>query len=72
LRFGWDGETDAGDYAPQGIYQVQAFSDVGGSRQALPVNMPDQVVSVSIGEAGVMANLSSGVSIAASQIQEIQ
>lgn len=72
LRFGWDGQTDSGDYAEQGLYRVRAYSDVAGVRQELAVNLPDQVVSVSIGDAGVMANLASGGSVAATAIKEIQ
>jgi len=72
LRFGWDGQTDSGDYAQQGLYRVRAYSDVAGARQELAVNLPDQVVSVSIGDAGVMANLASGSSVAATAIKEIQ
>lgn len=72
LRFGWDGQTDTGEYAAQGIYRIRAYSDTGTGRQELTVNLPDQVVSVSVGEAGVMANLAGGESIAAAQIKEIQ
>lgn len=72
LRFGWDGQTENGNYAEQGVYRVRAYSDVGGVRQELAVNLPDQVVSVSIGDAGVMANLAGGSSVAAAAIKEIQ
>lgn len=72
LRFGWDGQTDSGDYAQQGLYRVRAYSDVAGVRQELAVNLPDQVVSVSISDAGVMANLAGGSSVAATAIKEIQ
>lgn len=72
MRFGWDGQTDTGEYATPGIYRIRAYSEVGGSRQELTVNLPDQVVSVSVGEDGVMANLAGGTSIAAAQIKEIQ
>ena len=72
LRFAWDGTTDAGETMPPGVYQVRAFSAVGSTQQELTVNLPDQVISVSIGEDGVMANLASGAAVAASQIKEIQ
>lgn len=72
MRFGWDGRTDAGEQMPPGIYRVRAFSDVGGARQELTVNMPERVVSVSIGEKTLMANLAGGTSVAANQIKEIQ
>ena len=72
MRFKWDGTDDVGELLPEGVYGIQAFSQVGPNRQALTLNMPDQVVSVSIDEAGVFANLASGGSVAASQIKEIQ
>ncbi|MEZ5558423.1 MAG: flagellar hook assembly protein FlgD [Pseudomonadales bacterium] len=72
MRFAWDGRTDLGEPTAPGLYRVNAFSDAGGERSALAVNMPDQVVSVSIGEGGFTANLASGASVSASQIKEIQ
>ncbi len=72
MRFAWDGTNDVGEASEPGVYRVRAFSQIGSARQELMVNMPDQVVSVSISEAGVMANLAGGGSVAASQIKEIQ
>ena len=71
MRFAWDGRTDAGEASPLGVYRVNAFSLVDGQRREFEVNMPDQVVSVSIGDEGVMANLASGTSVPTQQINEI-
>lgn len=71
MRFAWDGRTDAGEVSPPGIYRVHAFSTVDGQRREFAVNMPDQVVSVSIRDDGVMANLASGTSVPTQQINEI-
>lgn len=72
LRFAWDGRNEAGGASPEGIYRVNAYSVVDGERREFTVSMPDQVVSVSIGERGVFANLAGGTSVATNEIQEIQ
>ena len=72
LRFAWDGRNEAGGVLPQGIYRVNAYSMVDGERREFTVNMPDQVVSVSIGEQGVLANLAGGTSVPTNEIKEIQ
>jgi len=72
MRFGWDGTTASGATAPEGVYKVKAFTTVDGERAELTVNMPDQVVSVSLGADGVIANLAGGSSVPASQIKEIR
>ena len=71
MRFAWDGRTDAGEASPLGVYRVHAYSEFEGQRKEFAVNMPDQVVSVSIGEQGVMANLASGASVSTQKINEI-
>lgn len=72
LQFGWDGTTSDGARVPDGYYHVNAYGDFDGDRAELTVNMPDQVVSVSLGEDGLTANLAGGSSVPASQIKEIQ
>ena len=72
LRFAWDGLTDAGEPAPQDLYQISAFAEVDGVRSEFEVNLPQQVISVSIEEGGLVANLLGGVSVPAVQIKEIQ
>jgi flagellar basal-body rod modification protein FlgD len=71
IRFAWDGRTDAGEASPQGVYRVHAYSEFEDQRREFAVNMPDQVVSVSIGDQGVMANLASGASVSTQKINEI-
>lgn len=71
-RFGWDGLDETGQPSPPGLYRVDAFSEVGGERRELTINMPDQVVSVSIADGGFTANLASGTAVSAAEIKEIQ
>jgi flagellar basal-body rod modification protein FlgD len=71
-RFDWDGTTANGEQVAQDYYRVSAFADVDGVRQPFAINLPDKVVSVSIEEAGLIANLAGGTSVSASQIREIQ
>lgn len=72
LTFGWDGTTATGAASPEGTYKVRAFTEIDGERAELTINLPDQVVSVSLGPDGVTANLAGGSSVPASQIREIQ
>ena len=72
LRFAWDGLTDAGEPAAQDLYRISAFAEVDGIRQEFEVNLPQQVISVSIEEGGLIANLLGGASVPAVQIKEIQ
>lgn len=72
LRFDWDGITDAGSQAPQGIYRLSAYTEVDGTRSEYEINLPQQVVSVSIDEGGLIANLVGGATVPAAQIKEIQ
>ena len=71
-RFNWDGLTASGEPAPQDFYQVRAYGDVAGLQQQLSVSLPDQIVSVSITDGGLVANLAGGSSVPAAQIKEIQ
>ncbi len=72
LRFSWDGTTDAGTQVQPGIFQLSAFSQAGGERVAHAINLPERVVSVSITDAGLVANLSGGTAVPTVQIKEIQ
>lgn len=72
LRFAWDGRDAQGAQVDQGAYNITAHNMVGNTPIPLTINLPDEVVSVSIDGAGVMANLAGGSSIPAVQIQEIQ
>ncbi len=72
VRFTWDGKTENGEPLEQGFYQVSAYSDIDGTQEAFITNLPDRVVSVSIQEGGLVANLAGGTSVPAIQIKEIQ
>ncbi len=72
IRFNWDGLSENGEPVPQDFYRISAFADVEGVQQQFEVSMPDQVVSVSITNEGLVANLAGGSSVSASQIKEIQ
>lgn len=72
IRFDWNGVTELGEAAPQDFYRVRAFADVNGIAEELTVNLPDQVVSVSIESGGLILNLAGGNAVPASLIREIQ
>jgi len=74
LRFAWDGISEAGTVSPQGLYTVSAYNNTGedGARNEFGIDLPQTVVSVSIEEAGLVANLVGGISVPAAQIKEIQ
>ena len=72
LRFDWDGRTATGEQADNDYYRISAYAEVDGNLQPLVVNLPDQIVSVSIADGGLIANLAGGNSVPAVQIREIQ
>ena len=72
MRFNWDGVSENGEPMPNDFYQIRAFGDVDGIAQPFQVTLPDQVVSVSITDGGLIANLAGGNSVPAAQIREIQ
>ena len=71
-RFGWDGNSAAGEPVPTGLYTVTAYSALGGASRPLPVNLPNRVVGVTLGDGGVTANLLGGSSVSTLDIKEIQ
>jgi len=72
VRFQWDGTDESGNAMPPGVYKVKALATDGGSAKAYTTDLPELVVSVSLDSAGVKLNLSSGVTVAASDVKEIQ
>ncbi len=70
-RFIWDGTNSAGEVQPVGVYKVKAYS-ASDSTQALSVDLPEYVVSVSLGKDGMQLNLSGGTSVAVADVKEIQ
>lgn len=71
-RFAWDGQNEAGNAMPAGMYRISAYADVAGERQALAANLPNRVAGVTLGERGVMANLVGGTEVATLDIKEIR
>lgn len=50
--FSWDGLTERGQYAPPGVYQIQAEAKFGNEREALQTLITARVDSVSLGSEG--------------------
>ncbi len=67
-RFVWDGTNSAGVAQPAGVYKVKAFAN----SKALTVDLPEYVVSVSIGQDGMQLNLAGGTSVPITDVKEIQ
>ncbi|HTO57906.1 MAG TPA: flagellar hook assembly protein FlgD [Pseudomonadales bacterium] len=72
VRFDWDGTNDAGVAQPTGVYKVKALSGGGSGAQAFSVDLPEYVVSVSIGSDGMQLNLAGGTSVPVDSVKEIQ
>lgn len=72
LRFNWDGLDSNGEPVANDRFVITAQGSVEGSPSAFNVNLPDQIVSVSIQENGLVVNLAGGGSVPAEQIKEIQ
>jgi flagellar basal-body rod modification protein FlgD len=72
LRFNWDGLDSNGEPVANDRFVVTAQGDVDGAATAFNVNLPDQIISVSIQESGLVVNLAGGGSVPAEQIKEIQ
>lgn len=71
-RFGWDGVGPNGEPTPTGLYGVAAYSALGDASRPYPVNLPNRVMGVTLGEGGVTANLLGGSSVSTLEIKEIQ
>jgi flagellar basal-body rod modification protein FlgD len=59
IGFSWDGQTDRGEYAPSGIYKVEARATIGSDNTALQPLVSARVDSVSLGRGaqGLTLNL---------------
>lgn len=71
-RFDWDGRNDNGELQSPGIYRVRAFASAAEDAKQFDVELPQQVVSVSLDGAELELNLAGGVSVPVSKIKEIQ
>lgn len=72
MRFDWNGISDAGTPTAQGLYRISAYTEIDGARSPFEISLPQQVVSVSIKNGGLIANLAGGTSVSAAEIKEIQ
>jgi flagellar basal-body rod modification protein FlgD len=72
VRFSWDGTNNSGAAQPTGVYKVKALSGGGAGSQAFDVDLPEYVVSVSIGADGMQLNLAGGTSVPVGSVKEIQ
>jgi flagellar basal-body rod modification protein FlgD len=73
VPFVWDGNTNAGNPASPGVYQVQTESMLNGYNTTLTPNIESQVESVSVGSGtqGMQVNLTGLGSINFSQVKQI-
>jgi flagellar basal-body rod modification protein FlgD len=74
LPFKWDGSLDAGEYAPEGTYKVEADYFDGESRSPLSVLVSADVDSVVVGNSstGLTLNLTGLGGVAFSDVSRIQ
>jgi flagellar basal-body rod modification protein FlgD len=70
-RFTWDGTDNNGVAQAPGVYKVTAYSG-GNSSQAFAVDLPEYVVSVSLGQDGAQLNLAGGTTVPVADVKEIQ
>jgi len=71
-RFIWDGANSSGEPQPPGVYRVKAYANGSGSAQQFPVDLPEYVVSVSLGKDGMLLNLAGGSTVPVANVKEIQ
>lgn len=70
--FSWDGLNESGESVRGGLYEVKAFTDQGGVAESVPLYLPNLIQGVSIGPAGVEANLLGGGTTTTEQIRQIR
>jgi flagellar basal-body rod modification protein FlgD len=71
VRFQWDGTTDSGQAAANGIYQFSVSGLVGGQKVSVDPLTVAQVVSVTPGDKGTTLTLGGVGEYSLSQIKEI-
>ncbi|MFW6093485.1 MAG: flagellar hook assembly protein FlgD [Pseudomonadota bacterium] len=72
VHFEWDGTDADGEPLPEGSYGFKAYAATSDGPVELDVELPEQVVSVSIEQGQAMLNLAGGASVALSSIKELQ
>ncbi len=73
LEFKWDGTTNYGDYAPPGVYRIEAQASFGGETSALETLITARVNSVSLNPngQGLKLNLDGLGSISLNDVAQI-
>lgn len=71
-RFQWDGFSESGEPMPAGVYNIRAYSTGNGEPEELLVDLPEQVVSVTLNDTGAQLNLAGGGSVPVTDVKEIQ
>jgi flagellar basal-body rod modification protein FlgD len=71
-RFTWDGANSSGEPQAPGVYRVKAYANGSGSAKQFPVDLPEYVVSVSLGKDGMLLNLAGGSTVPVTDVKEIQ
>jgi flagellar basal-body rod modification protein FlgD len=71
-RFDWDGRSTDGTLQSPGMYRVRAFAGTGEDAKQFDVQLPQQVVSVSLTGSELSLNLAGGATVPVSEVKEIQ
>jgi len=71
-RFVWDGTNSAGVAQSPGVYKVKAYSNGDANSEGFAVDLPEYVVSVSLGQDGMQLNLAGGTTVPVTDVKEIQ
>ena len=72
VKFGWDGQSDAGTPVPSGTYTIKVNAVSGGKSSALPSYVAARVDSVSLGGTqGLTLNLWDGTTTSLANVKEI-
>ena len=74
LPFDWDGMTDKGEFAPQGVYKVRVEASIDGINTALQPELQAHVESVAMGggKNGLQVNLKGMGAVNFNQIKQIK
>ena len=73
IPFTWDGITDSGTSAQNGLYQIKAVANVSGSPQAMSTYVASTVDSVTVDTAtqNITLNTSSGDAVKVNDIKQL-
>ena len=73
IPFAWNGVTDAGTNAPNGLYQIKAVADINSTPQAMSTYVAANVSSVLVDAASqkIMLNTSNGDTVNISDVKQV-